>query len=195
MYIWYSFDETNGFLRRNLSQCSRDLKELAYFSLARSVLEYACQVWDPHTKKNIAKLEQVQHRAARFAMSDYSTYSSVTAMFSQLQWETLSARRKNHRLALMHQIVNKKVAIPADDILLPADQCTRSSHHHEFRHLTANTDTFRNSFFPQTIPEWNSIDSDPANCSSVDTFCARLQVLHRSDWVALRPPIHLPICW
>ena len=78
-------NQTIGFLRRNLSQCSRDLKELAYFSLARSVLEYACQVWDPHTKKNIAKLEQVQHRAARFAMSDYSTYSSVTAMFRQLQ--------------------------------------------------------------------------------------------------------------
>ena len=48
-------NSTIEFLRRNLSLCTRDLRELAYFSLARSVLEYmyACQVWDTHLRKDV----------------------------------------------------------------------------------------------------------------------------------------------
>ena len=67
-------NSTNGFLRRNLSLCTRDLKELACFSLTGSVLEYACQVWDPHLTKDVARLEQGQRCAARFTMRDYSTW-------------------------------------------------------------------------------------------------------------------------
>ena len=46
-------NSTLGFLRRNLRQCPPKLKELAYNSLVRSVLEYACCVWDPHLVKDI----------------------------------------------------------------------------------------------------------------------------------------------
>ena len=80
-------NSANGFLRRNLSLCTRDLKELAYFYLARSVLENACQVWDPHLTKAVARLEQVQRCAARFTMRDYSIYSSVIKMLNDLGWE------------------------------------------------------------------------------------------------------------
>ena len=79
-------NSTIRFLRRSLSLCTRDLKELAYFSLARSVLEYACQVWDPHLKKDVTRLEQVQRCAVRFTVLDYSTYSSVTKMLDDLGW-------------------------------------------------------------------------------------------------------------
>ena len=41
-------NRTLGFLRRNLSTCPQDVKETAYKGLARSVLEYASPVWDPH---------------------------------------------------------------------------------------------------------------------------------------------------
>jgi chemotaxis methyl-accepting protein methylase len=37
-----------GFLRRNLKHCSKTLKETAYTSLVRSVLDYSSTVWDPY---------------------------------------------------------------------------------------------------------------------------------------------------
>ena len=41
-------NRTLGFLRRNLSSCPQDVKEMAYKGLVQPVLEYASPVWDPH---------------------------------------------------------------------------------------------------------------------------------------------------
>ena len=43
----------------------RDLKDIdtmntLYCSLVRPLLEYSCETWNPHTKRNIDKLEAVQ---------------------------------------------------------------------------------------------------------------------------------------
>ena len=42
-----------GVLRRNLKHCPRNLRDLAYKSILRPKLEYACSVWDPYTAENI----------------------------------------------------------------------------------------------------------------------------------------------
>ena len=49
-----------GLLRRNLRIPSQTIKTHAYQSLVRPHLEYASTVWDPHTQKNIHKLDMVQ---------------------------------------------------------------------------------------------------------------------------------------
>ena len=40
-------NRTLGFLRRNLFSCPQDVKEAAYKSMARPILEYESTVWDP----------------------------------------------------------------------------------------------------------------------------------------------------
>ena len=42
-------NSVRGFLRRNLSQCSCQVKSLAYFTYVRPNLEYASVVWSPFT--------------------------------------------------------------------------------------------------------------------------------------------------
>ena len=79
-------NRTLGFLRRNLKASPTNLKSRAYKALVRPVLEYACTVWDPYSRKQIDQLESVQRRAARFAVSDYRQKSSVSAMTAKLQW-------------------------------------------------------------------------------------------------------------
>ena len=79
-----------GFVQRNTHGCSRHFKEGAYKSLVRPHLEYCSSVWDPHTQTDIAKLERVQRRGARYAMSDHRRTSSVTSMIGELGWEDLA---------------------------------------------------------------------------------------------------------
>ena len=40
---------TLNFVRRNLKYCPKQCKEVAYFALVRSSVEYGCVVWDIHT--------------------------------------------------------------------------------------------------------------------------------------------------
>jgi hypothetical protein len=44
---------------------------IAYFILARPLVEYASTVWDPYTQADINKVEAVQRRAARYVASNH----------------------------------------------------------------------------------------------------------------------------
>ena len=84
-YIHHTTTKANArlsFIKRNLKDCPKTLKELAYFSLVRSFTDYCSTVWDPHQKYNHDKLEMVQRRAARFVKSKYKRTESVTAMLN-----------------------------------------------------------------------------------------------------------------
>ena len=118
---------TLGFLRRNLKHCSKTLKETAYTSLVRSVLDYSSTVWDPYLQKDIDCLESIQRRAARFVYNDYGRTTSVTEMMKKLDRKPLSERRWEHLLILMYKIVNDLIAIPAETHITLNRGITRSS--------------------------------------------------------------------
>ena len=85
-------NSTLGFLRRNLKGCPSKLKEIAYFSMVRSLLEYSCPVWDPYRQGDIEKLNKIQRAAARFVTNNYQRKSSVTALIQDLGWTDLQTR-------------------------------------------------------------------------------------------------------
>ena len=86
---------TISFLRRNIHSCPKEVKRNAYTTLVRPSVEYASAVWDPYTRNQINQLEQVQRRAARFVNNNFYNREpgAVTAMLSELSWETLEQRR------------------------------------------------------------------------------------------------------
>ena len=55
-----------GFRGRNLFSCLQDVKEAAYKSLVRPILEYGSSVWGPHCNGLNCELENVPKRAAMF---------------------------------------------------------------------------------------------------------------------------------
>ena len=59
-------NRTHGFLRRNIYQCSQDVKEAAYRGLVCPILEYGSCVWDPQGVFLQQEIEKVQNRTARF---------------------------------------------------------------------------------------------------------------------------------
>ena len=136
-----------GFIKRNMKYANRDLKELAYTSLVRSILEYSSTVWDPFYQKDIDRLERVQRRAAKFVLNDYKPLSSVTSMVSLLGWKQLAERRRERRLSLLYRIINGLVAIPADTHLHFNTRNTRISNSKSLKLPICTTDTFKHSFF------------------------------------------------
>ena len=59
-----------GFLWRNFRFCTRELREQAYFTWVRFIIEYSASVWDPHYNKDITTLDKVQRRASRFVVGE-----------------------------------------------------------------------------------------------------------------------------
>lgn len=79
--------------------CPSNIKDKCYKTLVRSQVEYASTVWDPHTKKNIDKIEAVQRRAARLVTYNNNTTQIVATMLDRPEWESLCQRRYRGRLS------------------------------------------------------------------------------------------------
>ncbi|CAH1271968.1 Hypp4742 [Branchiostoma lanceolatum] len=141
----------------------------------RPHLEYSATVWDPYTTKGIQAVEAVQRRAARVTLNDYRQTSSVTQMLNDLQWTLLSERRRNARLTFFYKLVNNLININTDSLLKPAQGRTRGSHTLKFQPLYARTDSYKYSYFPRTIPEWNALPGAVVTAPTVESFRARLE--------------------
>jgi hypothetical protein len=164
-----------GFLGRNLKHCSKTLKETAYISLVRSVLDYSSTVWDPYLQQDIDRLELIQRRAARFAYNDYGRTTSATEMMKKLDWKPLSERRREQRLILMYKIVNDLIAIPAETHITLNRGITRSSTTNKLKLYSCNSDIYKHSFIPRTIIDWNNLSERCTRATSLETFKGELR--------------------
>ena len=171
-------NSTRAFLGRNFSNWSRRIKEATYTTFVRPTVEYASPVWDPHTGKNIKRLEQVQRNCARYVTGDFKRESSVTAMIQNLQWQSLQCRRLLSRLHMMYHIRNDLVDINWEQHLTQASTTTTTrGHSSRFQLRRCNTDTYLQSFFPRTAKDWNLLPTDPADFLSLDAFKSALGTL------------------
>ena len=168
--------KTLGFLRRNLAFAPRSTKEVAYKTLVRPKLEYAAPIWSPHLKLQINQIEKVQRTAARWTCRRWRNTSSVGEMLDELDWPSLEARRDQSSLLLFHKIHCGAVSIEKDKYMTPAHSLitTRSSHSAQYRRHQTYSDALKNSFFPRTIPHWNSLPPSVANAQSTEEFRALL---------------------
>ena len=168
--------KTLGFLRRNLAFAPRSTKEVAYKTLVRPKLEYAAPIWSPHLKLQINQIEKVQRTAARWTCRRWRNTSSVGEMLDELDWPSLEARRDQSSLLLFHKIHCGAVSIEKDKYMTPAHslKTTRSSHSAQYRRHQTYSDALKNSFFPRTIPHWNSLSPSVANAQSTEEFRALL---------------------
>ena len=136
-------NRTLGFLRRNLSSCHQDVKEMAYKRLVRPILEYASPVWDPHGIVVQEELEKVQNHAARFVTGNYNFETgSMTSILEQLGWESLHKRRKGSKLILLFKGLKGRASIPCDD-LQPPTRRSRNQHPMAYQVPYARTDIYK----------------------------------------------------
>ena len=126
-----------GFFRRNLK--IRKIKEKADKAFVHPLLEYAASVWDPYLQ-NIAKIEVVQRRAARFILNRFRNTLSVDNMLEAMGWPTLEQRRQTCGLLMLYKIQSGLAHCPmlkAKLVPLPSRQ--RCIHDKQFTLLTTRT--------------------------------------------------------
>ena len=164
---------THAFLARNIHRCCRKVKQLAYATYIRQIVEYASPVWDPHTKSNTNKIEMVQRRCARYFTGNFDRTSSVTSLLNCLYRPTLEERRRQYRLAVMYRILHNQVDIHWQSFYTKTSSCTRGYSCRLFGPFCKNH-VYASSFFPRTNEDWNNLSFDPADAPSLDTFIRKL---------------------
>ena len=93
-------------------------------------------------------------------------------MIHSLDWPTLQERKA--RLHIFYKIINNKIAVPYDNILIHSQSRTRSTHSNTIRQIQCNKDSFKFSFFCRTIKDWNKLLEHITNSTSKEIFRDRL---------------------
>ena len=160
-------NNTINFIHRNFKECSPSVKDRLYKAYVRPTLEYCSSVWDPHTKTNIDRLEQVQRRAARLVTNNFSRHTRVTPILQQLNWTPLIARRAHSKVTIMYKALNNQIEIPTGH-LTHTIGITRQEGN--LFVPFARSDTYRHSYFPSTIRLWNQIPPHVRIAPTLQTF-------------------------
>lgn len=160
-------NNTLKFIKRNIQTRNRKVKESAYKTYVRPLVEYSASIWDPWQKKLILQLEMVQHRAVRYIFNDFGYKSSITNMINQLALPTLENRRKMASLIMFHKIKHGQVRIKFPHYIKPA---LRNRFSIPFSRINAH----KFSFFPRTTRLWNDLPPDLASCPDLEVFRAGL---------------------
>ena len=97
-----------------------------------------------------------RRRAARLTTNDFSTGSSVTAIWGKLGWRPLQQRRADARLCLFYHIVYGLVTIPMPEYIQPNTRLSKYCHSRAFRQLHTSADYYKCSFYPlaNAFPGW-----------------------------------------
>uniref|UniRef100_A0A6B0V3F3 Putative endonuclease/reverse transcript n=1 Tax=Ixodes ricinus TaxID=34613 RepID=A0A6B0V3F3_IXORI len=145
-----------GYLSRRFKSASPVLKRLLYTTIVRPKLEYASSIWSPHQLILENKIESVQNCTVRFILSDYSRFSSVSAMKAQLDIPNLSVRRNISRLCLLHKIYYHPTL--HHSLLHPPTYISpRFDHPCKIARPKCNSTAYLYSALPDAIVSWNDL--------------------------------------
>ena len=163
-------NKTLCFVKRNVVTKNKDIKTIAYNSLVHPQFEYASAIWSPYTKENINKIEKVQRKAGKWVSNDYSSYSSVTYMLSNLGWRSLEKRCTDTRLAMFYKVVYGLVVIPLPSYFEHHEVYTRHMHSLSYRQIHTYVYYYKYSLFPISIVLWNKLPADLVLVHDLDSF-------------------------
>lgn len=90
-------------LMRCLHYAPSKIKLLAFNTVVRPIMEYASQVWSPHTKTHSDKLEVILRRAVRWAFH-LGRRDSVTDKMTLNKIQTTSSRRVEHDKSFLGKV-------------------------------------------------------------------------------------------
>ncbi len=158
---------------------AHETKHISYNTLVRPTLEYCSAVWDPHTRRNIDRLEQINTKAARSITNNYTHTPGITThLKQQIIMDPLHIRRQTQRITLTYKITNNYIDIDPHTYLHSTNnQRTRNTHNHTYQTYYANTDSYKHSYFPRTIRDWHRLPQSILTSNTIDSFTKQIHIL------------------
>ena len=160
-------NSTLAFLRRNLYHCQEMYNQM----LIKLNLRIYCDSLGP-LQLHSTKYQSIQQQAARFVLSDFSTYSSVTVMLSM---EHITSQKAYNAVNDAFQDLHNLVELCLPNYIAYNTSATRG-HKDELSIPFSRVDVYKHSFSPSTIPKWNSLTASTVELASVDSFVIYLDI-------------------
>ena len=130
-----SANATLGMIKRTITSRNKDIMVRLYKALVRPKLEYCVQVWRPFLKKDIEKLESVQHRATKMISACRNMSYSERLKFTGLT--TLEDRRDRGDLIEVFKLVKGLSEMDTKKFFVPSNSTTTRGHKLNYRSLEA----------------------------------------------------------
>lgn len=142
--------------------CTRDKITLlrAFKTYVRPIAEYCCQVWNPHLKGDIDRIESIQRYFSRrlFIRCGIPMCPYVERL-AYLELPPLELRRLHYDLTMLYSIVHKENDIKFEEMfkLAPANNHDTRGHHLKIVVPTVKHNTRYYCFANRTARIWNTL--------------------------------------
>ena len=141
---------------------------IIYKCFNRPHLNYGDVIYDqPNLSSLASKIESVQYNAA-LPITGAIRGTSKEKLYQELGFESLKDRRWLRRLCYLYKIVNTKQPAYLYDLIPPFQRSSRNKGciYEPF----CRTVSFKNSFLPYAIKEWNILDPKIRNVQTYTSF-------------------------
>lgn len=168
-----------GMINRTFTFKTKDNMLQLYKSLVRPHVEYCIQAWRPHLVKDIALIENVQHRATRMIPSLRGL--SYEQRLEKLNLTTLELRRLRGDLIEVFKIINGFEDLDVSNYFSFAHSNLRG-HSYKLFKSRFSTNIGKFAFVNRVVDEWNKLPIDVVSSNTVLNFKINLDVYLRNGW-------------
>ena len=160
--------------RVNIMKClkfrlDRKSLEMIYFAYVRPILEYADVIWDNCSQNDKNDLEKIQYEAARI-VTGCTKLVSINSLLTEIGWQKLSDRRRNHKLIMFYKMVNQISPEYLQNLVPNYVGPYNLRNVNDIPRIPARTAQYFDSFLPSSVREWNSLNPEIRNADANEYY-------------------------
>ena len=183
-----------GMIRRNFAFLDRDMFKQLFVAMVRPHLEYGATVWNPHFKKQITLMENVQRRATKQIPG--LAHLSYLERLQLLKIPTLQYRRYRGDTIEMYKLSHGRYDEAATRSFLnfrANKSGDRNFRGHRFTMCkeSCKKEVRKYSFKCRVTDQWNNLPDALVEASSLNAFNNRLDKLWVRNGIVYDPDVDL----
>ena len=172
-HLRVTLDKANrgiGILQKLRHYIPRQSLVTLYKLFIRSYLDFADVIYDQPTNKSFCdKLESLQYNAV-LAITGLISGTSKEKLYKELRLDYLSSRRWFKRLSMFYKILKNQSPSYLYELIPQSHHLFNLRNQNWIPEIFCRTESFRNSFLPYTIREWNKLGQDITQKISFQSF-------------------------